>query len=77
VTPEELRRLLVAAGFAESAWNDLTDFATNAMKAAFAGAPPALGLQLLVPDFAEKGANFVINLEEGRLRLIQAVLIAS
>jgi SAM-dependent methyltransferase len=77
VTTEELRRLLEDAGFAVSVWNDLTDFATTAMKAAFAGGPPTLGLQLLVPDFAEKGANLVLNGQEGRLRLIQAVAIAA
>lgn len=76
VTPEELRGLLEAAGFTISAWNDLTDFATTAMKAVFAGPPPTLGLQLLVPDFAEKGANIVTNGQEGRIRLIQGVLIA-
>jgi ubiquinone/menaquinone biosynthesis C-methylase UbiE len=76
VTPEELRGLLEGAGFAVSVWNDLTDFAIIAMKAAFAGGAPPLGLQLLVPDFAQKGANLVINGEEKRIRLIQAVLSA-
>jgi SAM-dependent methyltransferase len=76
VTPDELRGLLEVTGFTVSVWNDLTDFATSAMKAAFAGGPQTLGLQLLVPDFAEKGANLVLNGQEKRLRLIQAVLIA-
>jgi SAM-dependent methyltransferase len=77
VTPAELRSLLEAAGFTVSAWNDLTSFAIPAMKSAFAGAPPTLGLQLLVPDFAEKGANLVRNGQEERLRLIQGVLVAA
>jgi sarcosine/dimethylglycine N-methyltransferase len=74
VTPERLRSIVEEAGFEVTAWNDLTDAATNAMRQ-FAAAPRAeLGLHVYVPDFAAKLGNFVENGAEDRIRLIQAVL---
>jgi SAM-dependent methyltransferase len=74
VSPERLAELLREAGFATTHWNDLTEPAEQAMRAFFAGEPPALGLHVFVPDFQAKGANLVRNLAENRARLIQAVL---
>jgi SAM-dependent methyltransferase len=74
VSPERLAELLREAGFATTHWNDLTKPAEQAMRAFFAGEPPALGLHVFVPDFQAKGANLVRNLAENRARLIQAVL---
>jgi hypothetical protein len=42
-----------------------------------AGEQPALGLHVFVPDFRTKASNLVRNIDEGRVRLIQAVLAAS
>ena len=76
VTPDELRGLVEQAGFEVTAWNDLTDATTNAMRQ-FAAAPRGeLGLHVYVPDFDAKLANFVANGTEDRIRLIQAVLTA-
>lgn len=77
VTPERLAEILRDGGFATVHWNDLTDAAGNAMQGFFAGEQPALGLHVFVPDFRDKAVNLVRNLDEGRARLIQAVLIAA
>ncbi len=76
VTPDELREATAGAGFAVSAWNDLTEAAAEAMRAFFAAPPSPLGLHVFVPDFAHKAANLVANAEQNRIRLIQAVLTA-
>jgi SAM-dependent methyltransferase len=76
ITPEELREVTAGAGFAVAAWNDLTDAAADAMRAFLAAPPSPLGLQVFVPDFADRAANLVANAEQNRIRLIQAVLIA-
>jgi len=76
VTPAELRELVLAAGFDVLVWNDLTDSAAAFMRQVNSGPPPALGLHLLVADFAVKGPNLIENLEQNRARLIQAVLQA-
>jgi sarcosine/dimethylglycine N-methyltransferase len=77
VTPDRLAELLRETGFAIAHWNDLTEPAGHAMGELFAGEPPALGLQVFVPDFPAKAANLVRNLAENRARLIQAVLTVS
>lgn len=76
ITPDELRETTARAGFAVSAWNDLTEAAAEAMHAFFAAPPSPLGLHVFVPDFAHKAANLVANAEQNRIRLIQAVLTA-
>ncbi|MGA2925533.1 MAG: class I SAM-dependent methyltransferase [Solirubrobacteraceae bacterium] len=76
IAPDELRELTTRAGFAITAWNDLADTATEAMRAFFAAPANPLGLHVLVPDFATKAANLIANAEQDRIRLIQAVLTA-
>jgi sarcosine/dimethylglycine N-methyltransferase len=76
ITPEELRDVAARAGFAVTAWNDLTEAAADAMRAFFAAPPGPLGLHVFVPDFAEKAANLIANADQNRIRLIQAVLVA-
>jgi len=76
ITPDELREVTAGAGFAVTAWNDLTEAAAEAMRAFFAAPANPLGLHVFVPDFAEKAANLVANADQNRIRLIQAVVIA-
>jgi sarcosine/dimethylglycine N-methyltransferase len=76
ITPDELRELTTRAGFAITAWNDLTDVAAQAMRAFFAAPANPLGLHVFVPDFVTKAANLIANAEQNRIRLIQAVLTA-
>jgi hypothetical protein len=76
ITPDELREVTTRAGFAITAWNDLTEIAGDAMRAFFAAPANPLGLHVFVPDFATKAANLVANGEQDCIRLIQAVLTA-
>ena len=78
VRPEEMRRLLEAAGFRIGAWRDVSApgrewFAAIAERARTHGLPP-LGIHLL---FGEERpaivANQVRNLAEGRIELLQVV----
>ena len=75
VGPDELRELVVAAGFEVEAWNDLTQSNAEFMRALMAAPPSPLGLHVFVPDFGTKAATLVDNLEQDRARLIQAVLV--
>ncbi len=75
VDAAELRRLVLAAGFRERAFRDLTAAAVawnreRQAKMAEAGAQPALGPHLLMgPEFPQMIANVGRGLEEGRLGL--------
>jgi ubiquinone/menaquinone biosynthesis C-methylase UbiE len=80
-TPEETRSLLEAAGFQVLHWVDNTDIAlaeAAAERARAASSPrvrPILGIHVIVgPSFREKMRNGQRNQEEGRIRLINAVL---
>lgn len=78
VPPEELRAQAAAAGFSELAWHDETAAATEWFRRrvggqAARGAPP-LGLHLLLgPDAPAMFRNLLRNLEQGRIRVAQAV----
>ena len=79
---EELRALIEATGFRVRAWRDATSPAREwfheRAAALAAGEPPALGVHLLLgPDAKEMFANQVRNLEEDRIRLVQAVAEAT
>jgi SAM-dependent methyltransferase len=78
ITPDAMRAALEAAGFAITAWHDVTeasvawlaDQKTRPM-------PPAFGLPLVMgEDFSALTANFARNLQERRARLIQAIVQA-
>ncbi len=77
ITPEELATTLQDAGFALDVWNDLTEFAVAAMTPILEAPADQLGLQLLVPDIEAKVKNLVGNAREDRIRLIQAVALAT
>jgi ubiquinone/menaquinone biosynthesis C-methylase UbiE len=74
--PDELRAVVESAGFAVEHWNDLTEQATPLMQTLLAQSPSPLGLQAFVPDFTRKVDNLTRALSDGRLRAIQAVLLA-
>lgn len=76
VTPDELRSLVGAAGFAVRQWNDLTEAASSLMRALLAQPPQPLGLHAFVTDFGRKAENLTRALAEGRLRAIQGVATA-
>ena len=68
----ELRDILREASFDVETWNDLTSQTINSLR--LAGPAGLTGLQTYVPNFPAKAANLLLNLEEHRLRMLQAVL---
>ena len=78
-SPEEIQKSLRNAGFRVEVWNDVTQDATNWFRAAMEKAakegPPPLSRGILMgPEFPIKAANVLRNLEEDRLRVVQAIL---
>jgi 2-polyprenyl-3-methyl-5-hydroxy-6-metoxy-1,4-benzoquinol methylase len=77
VEPEQLRRMLIEVGFSELHWEDTTSRTLSWGRRALVrhpDEPPPLGLDLVVGlDAREKTANLLRNLEEDRIRLVQAV----
>jgi SAM-dependent methyltransferase len=81
-TPEETRAMLEAAGFRVQHWIDNTEAAlaeTEAERARLAAnpaSPPVLGIHVVVgPSFREKMRNGQTAMMQGRIRLINAVLV--
>ncbi len=80
IAGDELQALLADTGFAPVRWEDKTDesmaFSQAAEQRARPGGPPPVGLHLLMgADAAVKFKNMRRNLEEGRVRVVQAVMI--
>jgi len=78
-TPEETRATLERVGFRVVAWRDPTkeslEQALPRAKAAGDGALPPLGLHILIgPNFPAVSKNTIRNLQEERVRLVNAVL---
>ena len=80
VPPEAFRELIMSAGFEIIVWQDKTDLA----KIAFANVPepvgepnlPVLGVYMLVGnDIGTKAYNLHRNLDEGRVSLIETVVV--
>jgi ubiquinone/menaquinone biosynthesis C-methylase UbiE len=76
-TPNEMRRLLEAAGFRIESWRDKTAagrafFATVLSRVAESG-PPQLGLHLLLPDFRPRAENMLRSLADDRLAVLEIV----
>ncbi len=82
LTPDAMRAAIEGAGFTILTWDDVTEpsaaWLAEQAKARAAGAkPPSLGLPLVMgPEFGVMSANFGRNLQERRVRLIQAVVQA-
>jgi sarcosine/dimethylglycine N-methyltransferase len=70
---DQLRHRLQEAGFEVTAWNDLTTQTIESLRAQMAGLAGPTGLQTYVPNFPAKTANLLLNLEEQRIRMLQAV----
>ncbi len=70
---DELRQILEEARFEVTAWNDLTTQTIESLRAQMAGPAGPTGLQTYVPNFLAKTANLLLNLEEQRIRMLQAV----
>ncbi len=77
--PEEMRNDLRDQGFSELHWEDRTESILEWGRRALMHAsdrPSPLGIELVIgPDFAEKTANLLRNLEERRAVVVQAVLM--
>lgn len=72
---EELAAVLAAQGLRPLAWNDLTEQSASFMRMVLEQPSlPPLGLHVFVPNFRTKLENLVVSLEQGRARLLQAVL---
>ena len=73
VTPEQLRAVVESAGFAIEHWADLTEQAGETMRMILTMPADPLGLHVFVPNFAEKAANLIGALADGRLRVVRAI----
>jgi SAM-dependent methyltransferase len=76
---EEAQKLLADLGFEPVRWEEKSEASIAFFRAAFrrlrTHGRPAVGLHLLMGDDAtEKFGNMLRNLEEGRLRVMQAVM---
>ena len=81
-TPDELQELLKTAGFAPSDWQDETEvcieFGRQFMKKVQEEGPPPLNQGLVVgPEFGFMAINYLLNLNQNRIRVIRAVLVLS
>ena len=75
VEPEQLRRMLIEVDFSELHWEDVTPRTLSWGRRALVRRPDILGLDLVIgPDAGEKTANLLRNLEEDRVRLVEAVV---
>jgi SAM-dependent methyltransferase len=78
LTPQAMREALAKAGFTEVSWADKTDAGqawAAEMQAKREAKPTPLGLHVVMgPRFAEMTANLGRNLQEGRVRLVQAIM---
>lgn len=75
VSSSEMRAQLEGQGFRAVVWRDVTDAAPASFAQPPTAAPGALSLQgLFGPEMARKGQNVRRNLQEGRIRVIQAVM---
>jgi hypothetical protein len=75
--PEAFRHLVIMAGFAERAWEDVTAWAIamgRRRQAAAQGERSPLGLHVVIAgDVPQMVANILRNFEEGRTVAIRAV----
>ena len=67
--------MLIEVGFSELHWEDVTPRTLSWGRRALVRRPDILGLDLVIgPDAGEKTANLLRNLEEDRVRLVEAVV---
>ncbi len=80
VSPEALRATLAETGFRQLAWNDASEWSMawfqerQRAQQSTGAAPNPLGLHLLLgADFSTMIRNHVLNLQEGRIRIVEGV----
>lgn len=77
-TQDRLRELLTASGFTIEQWEDQTTLATevySTLQELGEEAPPPVGLHLLMgAEMKDMIANYLDNLQQGRLRVLQMVM---
>ena len=78
VTADELRSVFVAAGLEPIVWNEQEGAIAEIAQRSFTPTvdPAHVGLGRLMPDFDRRMGNLGRNISEGRLGLLQAVLLA-
>ena len=77
LTTDGMRETLGNAGFVEMSWADKTQVSLNwfaELKARLELAPPLSIAVVMGPQFLEMAENLARNLDDGRLRLVQAIL---
>jgi SAM-dependent methyltransferase len=80
VTTDEMRRLLTAGGFTVRSWEDVSSVSLDWIKRSIAarkadGGAPKVSLGVVMGrTAAQKSRNMIRNLEEERIRIVQAVL---
>ena len=77
LTADAMRKVLESAGFFEVSWTDKTEAAMTWFAELQARSPssPPLGIAVVMgPQFLEMAKNLEQNLQDGRVRLVQAVL---
>jgi SAM-dependent methyltransferase len=76
LTGDAMRNVLESTGFLEVSWTDTTEPAISwfaEVQASLSSSPP-LGISIVIgPQFLEMAKNLGQNLQDGRVRLIQAV----
>jgi SAM-dependent methyltransferase len=76
LTADAMRKLLESAGFLEVSWTDKTEPAMTwlaQVQPSLPSSPPLSITVVMGPQFLEMAKNLGQNLQEGRVRLIQAV----
>jgi ubiquinone/menaquinone biosynthesis C-methylase UbiE len=76
-TPDEMRRLLGAAGFRIESWREVTaagrEFFETVLARAAGSETLPLGLHLLLPDFRPRAENMLRSLAEDRLAVSEII----
>ncbi|MGC8641968.1 MAG: class I SAM-dependent methyltransferase [Isosphaeraceae bacterium] len=76
LTADSMREVLRRAGFAEVSWDDKTEASLSwfgELQCRMRSSPPLSMAIIMGPRFREKVENLGRNLQEGRIRLVQAV----
>jgi sarcosine/dimethylglycine N-methyltransferase len=77
VTADELRSVFAEAGFEPLVWNEQEGALTEIAKRSFTPKvdPAQLGLAQLMPDFQQRMGNLGRSIGDGRLGILQAILL--
>ena len=76
LTSEEMRELLEQTGFSEASWIDKTEISLtwfNELQTRLSSSPPLSLTTVMGPEFLEMARNLGRNLQDGRVRIVQAI----